>query len=164
MKRALALLAALCALTAPAAAQTLAFGAASLENIRAQYAGRPFILALWSANGCTYCAKELVMLGELVKQHPDLPVVFVSTDGPEFAPQMEAMLASHGLAGKPSWVFDDEIPERPRRAIDPQWRGEVPRTYLYDARHAREAVPGLLGEARLRAWMASELNNNPHNN
>jgi len=159
MKQIAAAAALICAalFTAPAAAQTRSFDAASMAAIEAEHAGKPFLLVLWSADGCAYCAKELVMLGELVKRRPDLPLVFVSTDSPEWAPEMEAMLAKQGLSNYPSWVFDDAIPERPRRAVDPKWHGDVPRTYLYDAAHARETVRGLLDPERLNAWIAQHL-------
>lgn len=66
---------------------------------------------------------------------------------------MQKTLSPLGLAGVDSWVFDDPIPERLRHAIDPSWYGELPRTYLYDARHQREAIVGVVGEQRLRAWL-----------
>lgn len=142
---------------ADAAAVTYAFNADTLPEILARHAGKPFILSVWSANGCTYCLKELKLFGQLEREHPGLPLVFVSTDTPDFVPEMERLLTEHGLAAKPSYVFDDAIPERPRRAIDAKWRGELPRTYFYDAAHAREAVSGLVSEAKLRSWMAQHL-------
>ncbi len=138
-------------------AATLDFGVGSLQKIQAQYAGEPFILSVWSVNDCTYCLKEMAMFGELAKTRPDLPLVFVSIDAPEFVPQIDALLAKHGLASKPSWVFNDDIPERPRMALDPKWRGELPRTYLYDAQHRREAVSGVVSTEKLDAWMRQHL-------
>jgi thiol-disulfide isomerase/thioredoxin len=132
---------------------TLDFSADTLVKIQARYAGKPFILSVWSVNDCVYCLKEMAMFGELAKTHPALPLVLVSTDSPDSIPQIDALLARHGLADKPSWVFNDDIPERPRMAIDPQWRGELPRTYLYDAAHQRVAVSGVMDEQKLRAWL-----------
>jgi thiol-disulfide isomerase/thioredoxin len=134
-------------------AATLDFTADSLAKIQAQYAGRPFILSVWSVNDCVYCLKEMAMFGQLAKAHPALPLVLVAADAPDAIPQIDALLAKHGLADKPSWVFNDDIPERPRMAIDPKWRGELPRTYLYDAQHQRVAVSGLMDEQTLREWL-----------
>lgn len=143
------------AFSAPAAArEPTPFTAASLEAIKAQYAGRPFILNLWSVNECSYCIAELTLMGKLAKTHKQLPLVLVATDTPDFAPAMQKTLAGLGLSRVDSWVFDDAIPERLRHAIDPSWYGELPRTYLYDARHQRETVVGMLSEKRLRAWLA----------
>lgn len=135
------------------AAEPVPFTVNSLAKIKAQYAGRPFILNLWSVNECSYCIAELTLLGKLAKTQKRLPLVLVATDSPEFAPAMQKTLSPLGLAGVDSWVFDDPIPERLRHAIDPSWYGELPRTYLYDARHQREAIVGVVGEQRLRAWL-----------
>ncbi|MCD6706942.1 MAG: TlpA family protein disulfide reductase [Thiobacillus sp.] len=124
-----------------------------LARIKAKYAGRPFILSLWSVNECSYCIAELTLFGKLAKAHKDLPLVLVATDSREFSPAIEETLRQYGLGRIDSWVFDDAVPERLRAAIDPSWYGEVPRTYLYDARHQREPIVGMLGEQRLRAWL-----------
>lgn len=131
------------------------FTADSLAKIRAQYAGRPFILSLWSVRDCSYCIAELTMLGRLAKTRK-LPLVLVATDSPELAPAMQKTLDRLGLAHADSWVFDDAIPERLRHAIDPAWYGELPRTYLYDAQHRREAAVGELSEKRLRDWLEKQ--------
>lgn len=142
------------ALNLPASAgEPAAFGVDSLEAIKARHAGRPFILALWSVNWCGHCIAELTMLGRLVKSGQTLPLVLVSTDTPEFATAIDSTLNRLGLARQESWVFDDDIPERLRHAIDPAWRGELPRSYLYDASHRRETVAGMLDEAALKNWL-----------
>lgn len=142
------------------AAELQSFTADSLAAIKAKYAGRPFILSLWSVNWCGYCVDELTMLGRVAKTQKPQPLVLVSTDTPESAAAMQTTLARLGLAGMDSWVFDDDIPERLRHVIDPAWHGELPRTYLYDARHRREAVKGVLSEKQLRAWMKAHLKGN----
>lgn len=139
------------------AAEPLSFRADSLEQIKAQYAGRPFILSLWSVNWCGHCITELTMLGKLAKTRRNLPLVLVATDTPEFSPAIQQTLKKLGLAGKDSWVFDDDIPERLRHAIDPAWYGELPRTYLYDARHQREVVMGVMDEQKLKIWLNNKF-------
>lgn len=129
------------------------FTAGSLDRIKEKYAGRPFILSLWSAQWCGHCISELTMLGKLYKTRKNMPLVLVSTDTPASAAEVQATLERLGLANADSWVFDDEIPERLRHAIDPGWHGDLPRTYLYDARHQCEAVAGVLSETKLRAWL-----------
>lgn len=153
MSRLIALLAVLL-LSPPGLAKELAsFGVDSLSAIKAQYAGRPFILSLWSVNWCGHCITELTMLGKLAKTEKRLPLVLVATDTPDFSNAIQSTLQRLGLADKDSWVFDDDIPERLRQVIDPAWRGELPRTYLYDARHRRETVTGVLDEHALKAWL-----------
>lgn len=135
-----------------AAGELRPFGADSLAAIKAQFAGRPFILALWSID-CTHCVKELRLLGRLARTQRGLPLVIVSTDTPEGAPAIHSALKRFGLGRLDTWVFDDAVPERLRHAIDPAWRGELPRAYLFDAAHRRKAHSGLLDEARLKDWL-----------
>jgi thiol-disulfide isomerase/thioredoxin len=143
----------LLAVVSAAQAATLDFRSDTLAAIEARYVGRPFILSVWSVNDCAYCLKEIATFGALAKSRPGLPLALVAIDTPEAVPQIDALLAQHGLADTPSWVFNDEIPERPRRMIDPTWRGELPRTYLYDAQHQRVAVSGTMDEASIRIWL-----------
>lgn len=135
------------------AAGPQSFTPGSLDAIKAKHAGRPFILSMWSVNWCGHCITELTMLGKVARNNKSLPLVLVSTDTPEFSAAIQQTLDRLGLAQKENWVFDDDIPERLRQAVDPSWHGELPRTYLYDARHQREAVMGVLGEKQLQAWI-----------
>jgi len=124
----------------------------SLPAIQKQFAGRPFILTLWSLT-CHHCVKELQTLGRLARHDRALPLVIVSTDSPAEAREIRAALQRFGLDHVDTWVFADAVPERLRYSIDPAWRGELPRSYLFDAAHGREAHSGLLGEARLKDWL-----------
>ena len=138
--------------TAAAAGQLQLFTGDSLPAIQKRLAGRPFILTLWSLT-CHHCVKELQTLGRLARNDRTLPLVIVSTDTPAEARQIRAALQRFGLGHVDTWVFADAVPERLRYAIDPSWRGELPRSYLFDAAHRREAHSGLLGEAQLKAWL-----------
>ncbi len=128
------------------------FSGDSLPAIKQEFVGRPFILTLWSLT-CHHCAKELQMLGRLARTGRKLPLVIVSTDTPAEAPEIRAALKRFGLNRLDTWVFADAVPDRLRYAIDPAWRGELPRSYLFDAAHRREAHSGLLSEAQLNAWL-----------
>jgi thiol-disulfide isomerase/thioredoxin len=128
------------------------FTADSLAAIQQQHAGRPFILTLWSLT-CHHCAKELQTLGKLARSDRKLPLVIVATDTPAEAPELRAALKRYGLDRLDTWVFADAVPERLRYAIDPAWRGELPKSYLFDAAHRREAHSGLLSEAQLKEWL-----------
>ncbi len=128
------------------------FTGESLPAIQRQFAGRPFILTLWSLT-CHHCARELRSLGRLARSERNLPLVIVSTDTPAEAAEIRAALKRFGLERFDTWVFADAVPERLRYSIDPAWRGELPRTYLFDAAHRREPHSGLLKEAQLKDWL-----------
>lgn len=135
------------------AAEPARFDSGSLAKIEARYAGKPFILSLWSVNWCGHCIDELTMLGKLSKNEKNLPLVLVAVDSLEDSEAIRKTLRKLGLSHAESWVFDDPIPERLRASIDPAWQGELPRSYLYDKAHRRQAAVGTLDETRLKAWL-----------
>lgn len=139
-------------LVGPAAAELRPFTAESLAAIKEEFTGRPFILTLWSLT-CTHCAKELRTLGQLAQADRRLPLVVVSTDTPADAPALQEILKRNGLGRVDARVYADTMPERLNYAIDPAWHGELPRTYLFDAAHRREAHSGLLSAAQIRGWL-----------
>lgn len=154
MKRLLALLlccATLSAMSVQSAPDIKQFVRGSVGEIAAARQGKPFILAFWSLT-CTHCREELGLLGGLLKQYPALSVVVVSTDTPEEASAIAATLAEYRLERAEAWVFADSFSERLRADVDRKWRGELPRTYLYDRDHQATAVSGKLDPQQLDGW------------
>ena len=151
MKRLLSLLLCCAAFSAQAAPEIKPFVRGSVQQIAAARQGKPFILAFWSLT-CTHCREELGLLGGLLKQHPALSVVVVSTDTPEAASAIAATLAEYRLERAEAWVFADSFSERLRADVDRKWRGELPRTYLYDRAHQATAVSGKLNSQQLDIW------------
>lgn len=129
------------------------FVAGSHTEIRATYAGRAFILAFWSLD-CPHCHEELALFGQLRERDPALPVVLVATDSPEQGEAIATVLARYGLADVESWVFADAFSERLRFEVDPRWRGELPRTYLFGP-HGVRAVSGRITEEEIEVWRRS---------
>lgn len=150
------LLLALLAGSAAQAAEPRPFVAGSMQQIRAAYTGRPFVLALWSLT-CSHCQEELAQLGKLQHRHPDLNVVLISTDTPDDARALTATIAGHGLARAEVWVFADAFAERLRFEIDPRWGGELPRTYFFDRAHAVTVRSGALAPAELERWAVTPV-------
>ena len=137
-----------------AGASLHAFTAGSLEKIQADYAGRPFLLVLWSLD-CPPCRKELNLLGDLKKRHADFNLVLISTDAIEQSDQVSSVLASHHLANSDAWIFSETSAERLRYVIDSSWYGEMPRSYFYDPQHHRAGISGALKADLIEAWLAS---------
>ena len=133
-------------------AQFRDFDAKSLAQIRAANAGRPFILALWSIH-CEPCRHEMSQWGPLRRRYPGIPIVLVATDLSGERPLLEEFLSRHDLAGIQSWAFADEFEARVRYSIDPKWRGELPRTYLFDADHRAEGRSGPADLAWVVPWI-----------
>ncbi|HUX62574.1 TlpA family protein disulfide reductase [Sulfuricella sp.] len=150
-------LALLLVLIPPAAAQELKpFVAGSIKEITAARQGKPFILGMWSLT-CTHCREELVLLSDLLKKHPDLDLILISTDTPEEGEAISATLRQSGLGGAEAWVFADPFAERLRFEIDPKWHGELPRTYLYDSSHKAQAFSGKLDALQMEQWVQAHF-------
>jgi len=128
------------------------FMADTLAALKAERAGKPFVLALWSLD-CPPCMAELQMLGKLKAENPDLPVVLVSTDNISQREDATDYLIEFGLNRMTSWMFADAFAERLRFTIDPQWYGELPRSYLFDADHQAHAHSGMMSEQMVREWL-----------
>lgn len=124
----------------------------SHQQIADARAGKPFIVAFWSVN-CTYCGGELAMFGKLLKKYPGLDLVLVSTDAPSDGKEIAAVLDRHALGRAEAWVFADSHADRLRFEVDPEWYGELPRTYLHGAKEGVRAASGKIEQADVERWL-----------
>jgi thiol-disulfide isomerase/thioredoxin len=136
---------------ASAAQDPRPFGAASLATIREQYAGRPFVLAFWATH-CEPCQRDMGLWREMAAKHPDVAIVLVATDPPAAREGVRKFLARYDPGRVERWWFADDFEERTRFAVDPKWRGELPRTYFYDAKHRVTARTGALESSTVEDW------------
>ena len=127
------------------------FDAASLDGILQQHAGKPFVLALWSIH-CLPCREEMAYWNDFRKRYPNVPIVLVATDLPEEWGDVRRFLTRYDPGPVERWAFADEYVERLRYSIDPKWRGELPRTYFYDAGHVAQARSGKIDIGWLNDW------------
>lgn len=141
-------------LTAPlaSAADFLPFKSDSRAAIEKSYGGKPLILTFWSVD-CAYCADDLKLLGDIVRQNPEITLVTVSTDNQEMAVSASKVLNKIDLPPHKRWQFAESDTERLRYNIDRKWYGELPRTYFYDAQHQVRAVSGKPDGAWLEQWL-----------
>ncbi|MGE4630656.1 MAG: hypothetical protein AAEC86_09460 [Pseudohongiellaceae bacterium] len=49
-------------------------------------------------------------------------------------------------------MFADNFAERLRFSIDPNWYGELPRSYFFDAKHNMSSHSGIMTKALLPGW------------
>jgi hypothetical protein len=140
----------------PAPAQVRAFGADSLAAIAAAGKGKPFVLVIWSLD-CEYCQASLAFLSREKNRHADLRLVTLSTDAlndPQTVALVRDRLAALGLTGD-AWAFGSAPPEQLRYAIDPQWHGEMPRSYWFNARGERIAYSGVINDEVVRKMLSA---------
>lgn len=126
-------------------------GLDTFAEIKASYAGRPFLLSLWSVD-CAPCRLELKILGELKAKDPSFPLVIISADSLEQRETASYILEEYGLENVTSWMFADNFTERLRYSIDPNWYGELPRSYLFDATHQAISHSGVLTKEQLAVF------------
>lgn len=141
---ALALLSGTANAAGQAAERVAVFDSANAARIAASQQGKPFVLVVWSLD-CVYCKRNFDALGKLRARHPALRVVTLSTDSAEALPQLRQVLQRVSLT-RNAWVFGPEPQERLRYAVDPEWMGEMPRTYFYRADGQRQGVSGVISE------------------
>ena len=114
---------------------------------------RPTVLALWS-HECAYCKKNLVLFAGMARAHPQLKLLTVAAEPAE--PRLAALLDHLAVPGQ-RFAYGDASPEALAYALDPKWRGELPRTILFDGRGGRVALSGVVAEAAaLRALGLAE--------
>lgn len=111
---------------------------------------RPTVLALWSTD-CPHCKKNLALFARLATEPRGPRLLTIATE-PAWAGIAEH-LDRLGVPGE-RYAYGDEAPEALAHAIDPAWRGELPRTLVFDGRGGRRAVSGAIDEATLRQWLA----------
>lgn len=128
------------------------FRAGSYTALLEARRGEPLLLVLWSVT-CAPCRHEFELLREVQAEHPDLPLVLVSTDDIADSDLAARMLADARLVPPETWIFDGD-PQRLRYEIDPAWYGEMPRAYFYDADHRRQGISGSLAREQIDRWLA----------
>jgi hypothetical protein len=113
--------------------QVRAFDADSFQQIVASHKGTPFVVVVWSLD-CDYCLPSFKALAT-EQRHRKLPVVTISTDSASDTDATRAIarkIHATGLASE-TWAFGAAPSEQLRYAIDPKWRGEMPRSYWFDS-------------------------------
>ena len=147
--------AALLLATGISAAEPRPFDSGSMAEIRAAEGGKPLVLAFWSVH-CEPCREELPHWGAWSRKHPGVRFLLVATDDAADRELVASALARQDLGRVEIWAFADPYVERLRFSVDPKWRGELPRTYFFDAGHRPEARSGRLDPAWVEAWLAKQ--------
>ncbi|MCK0507854.1 TlpA family protein disulfide reductase [Aromatoleum anaerobium] len=104
---------------------------------------RPTIVALWSSE-CVHCKTNLKLFAEMAKAYPRLQLITVAVE--PAGDGLAGPLDRAGVTGK-RFAYGDESPEALAYALDAKWRGELPRTLLFDGRGGKVALSGVVSEA-----------------
>ena len=132
------------------------FGRGSWSEIRRAHSGKPTIVHIWGVT-CGPCRTEMPMWGALRRERPGTDLVLIDADlVPNEPGAVAAMLDEAGLAGAENWTFGDGFVERLRYEIDPQWRGEIPRTMLIARDGSVTVMEGSVDFAEVRRWLDAQ--------
>ena len=149
-----------CSIAFPAHAEQIDlkhFTSGSYQQLLNEYANKPFVLLIWSIN-CTSCKKKMPLLSELRKKMPDINLTLLATDDASASNQALSILTGNELNHADNWIFADANPQKLRYEIDPQWYGEVPRTYFLDKDHQRVGVSGSVSGETLETMLKAIIN------
>ena len=106
----------------------------------------PTIVALWSSD-CGHCKKNLELFARLVKAEPRLRLITVATEAE--AEGLSAPLDRLSVPGL-RYAYGSDAPEALAYALDPRWRGELPRTLFFDGRGGKTIISGVVDETVVR--------------
>jgi thiol-disulfide isomerase/thioredoxin len=129
------------------------FTESSLAEIKKTHLHQPFILILWSID-CVPCYQELNLLSRWLKKQDKINMIIVSTDAVEQPKEILDVIKKFQLSHIQQWVFSDDLVEGVRFSIDPNWYGELPRSYFFDKNHHQYSHSGTLTEPVLKSWMS----------
>ena len=128
----------------------------SFSEIKSEFEGKEFLLGLWSVD-CPPCLVELDMMGKILDLNPALPFVLISTDSIDTKEDAIEFLSDFNLENRESWMFADSFVERLRYSIDPNWYGELPRSYFFDRTHEMNSHSGIMSTELLENWFAQDI-------
>ena len=132
------------------------FQRGSWNEIRRSHQGKPVVVHIWGVT-CGPCRTEMPEWGALVRERPNMNLVLIDADlVPNEAGAVAAMLDQAGLGGAENWVFGDDFVEPLRYEVDPQWRGEIPRTILIGGDGATTVMEGVVDFAAIRSWLDAQ--------
>jgi thiol-disulfide isomerase/thioredoxin len=148
-----AALAAGCGAPPPEPAATLAsLDGTGFRDLVQASRGKPLVVNFW-ATWCEPCREELPALQALhASRQEEVKVIAVSVDSPGQAERVRRFLGERNFSF-PQFIRSDADDEAFIAAVDPDWSGAVPATFLYDGRGAR--AKRLVGQQTLESLEAA---------
>lgn len=107
----------------------------------------PRLVVMWSLE-CPACFDELDTITLLLKQHPKLPISLIATDQ-DMAEEIAEVYQQPEFANLSLWHYGEQPSHYLNDQIDPQWQGELPRSYYVDSKGKRYGHSGLLSKQQI---------------
>ena len=131
------------------------FSKCAFVEMKLQKLGERWLMVLWSLD-CPACFKELKLMQTLQQKNKDkaLNVVFINADdNDEVAFERQQVIAFYEMDSFANFYFIDGQGDASRYQIDPQWYGELPRSYFVNEQGEFHGKSGLLDEALINKWL-----------
>lgn len=137
----------------PVVKNSVEFNKARFEQVKQEKLAQKWLVLLWSVD-CTPCMKELALVKKLQQKQKDLAVVMINTDTEESSEQERNDIIKHfNLVNLKSFHFTQGQEAQQRYQVDPQWFGELPRSYFIDEQGKFHGKSGLIAEELLTQWL-----------
>ena len=141
--------------TSTSFADSIAFDKAQLATVKTQNMGKQWLMLLWSVD-CPPCFKELAIIQKLQRQHDDLAVVIINTDAnDEINTERAEIIEKFDLSDFANLHFVDGKGDQSRFFIDPNWYGELPRSYFVESDGKFHGKSGLVNQSILTQWLVN---------
>jgi thiol-disulfide isomerase/thioredoxin len=105
-------------------------GPTQLSALVASHKGQPVVVNFW-ATWCAPCVKEFPAIMAFARDRRDVVVISVSIDDKQDRPALEAFVGEH-RPPFPVYVKAPGPDEDFINGIDPEWRGAVPMTLVFN--------------------------------
>jgi len=136
-------------------AESVAFNKAQLAALKIQNMGKQWLMLLWSVD-CPPCFKELAIIQTLKRHHGDLLVVIINTDAnDEIKTERKDIIEKFELKDFTNFHFVDGQGDQSRFFIDPNWYGELPRSYFVERNGEFHGKSGLVNQSLLTQWLVN---------
>jgi len=141
--------------TSTSFAESIAFDKAQLAQVKTQNMGQQWLMLLWSVD-CPPCFKELAIIQKLQQKHHDLAVVIINTDAnDEINGERKDIIEKFELNDFSNFHFVDGEGDQSRFFIDPNWYGELPRSYFVESNGKFHGKSGLVNKSLLTQWLVN---------
>lgn len=136
-------------------ANSVAFDKVQLASVKTQNMGKQWLMLLWSVD-CPPCFKELAIIQKLQRQHDNLAVVIINTDAnDEINAERKEIIEKFELSHLTNFHFVDGKGDQSRFFIDPNWYGELPRSYFVESNGEFHGKSGLVNQSILTQWLVN---------
>lgn len=142
---------ALLTLAAHAAPLTLLDRATARQLLNVASYRQPTIVALWSSD-CAHCKKNMKLLSDLLQRNRQLRVITVAVEAESSA--LVPILDRNKMPPE-RYAYGVDNPDALAYALDPDWAGELPRTYLFNGAGHKEGVSGVLTPEMVRKALSA---------